>query len=1056
MTDHAPMLKIQLFGTPTFTLDTQPLTINRRKSRLLLIYLAAHTQAVQRDSLLPLLWPTLEPQAARKNLRVILSGLRKQLGTWLIAEADTLFLADEVEVDVRQIEGTFKNDTLSVADIITFATILSHYSDDFLANVSLDDLSDLEQWRTVEQIRYRRLVNRGYLQLSQLYEANGQYRAGLDALVRGLDADPLQEDLQRRALHLHYLAGDRSGAIRRYEQFQQLLIDEMGVPPMDETHALYDAIITDRYHPDPMIMLPPTQVRTTQSTPTELPFVGRLTALDSLAHSTNTHKLVLVEGEAGIGKSRLLTEYIQQLNHTALPLIGHARELESELPYQPIVEALRTLHHIPTAVRLLSTLNLLPIWAHEVARLLPDLMPRHDTDAGVVPQSEGAHSEIRLWEGISQLLLALAAHQPIIFMIDDLHWADTSTLGLLGYCLRKIRTTLVPVTIIAATRPPANDTALTTLLDSLTREGALMRLPLQRLTQADIAEFTRHANPSSDAQWLMTQSEGNPFILTELVRYMDEHEDTLPSLPTLDLTQQTLVPPTVQALIRTRLSGLSNTAWQVLSAAAVLGREFDFEILADSVALSELNALEGLEELQAAHIVHVQPAYRYRFDHHLTLAVANQEIGEVRQRIFHRRVAEALERHYSQKRQPIEQVAGKLAYHFEAGGKQDQALVYAMQAGTQAFNVAAWQESIGFYEQAQTLAHTLRNHTTHIEILVELSRLYIRVGNYTESAQTMRTALSIFDQLTIEEQTTLKLPIGQSYLYARLVLAWVQSGRYDELRMLADEETGELPIEGYANQISRAFALGVVYAQPGTNLEKATAYFRQVAELLDTWQQEDADAASHSVFKISGAMFEMAQIYAKQGDLTNAIRLYREGVDVTRPSSDHEVADIHVIFLNNLAYHLDLQGDPSAQMYAETGLRMAREKGILSALPYLLSTNGELTLNQGQIDAAERYFREGLTLARQFELPERIAGLTANLGLVAKRRGENATALDLFNRALTHAEAIDHHYLITQICWWMASLLPESEATIQRTKAQELAQTYGFQRLLDEMLLTSA
>ena len=122
---------------------------------------------------------------------------------------------------------------------------LELYRGDFLAEVTLDDSADFENWITGERERYRRLAVRGFIVMTRYHEERADYAAALGCLDRALALDPLQEDLQRGAMRLHYLAGDRPGAIRRFLHLRELLDEEMGVPPMAETQRLYDAIVTD-------------------------------------------------------------------------------------------------------------------------------------------------------------------------------------------------------------------------------------------------------------------------------------------------------------------------------------------------------------------------------------------------------------------------------------------------------------------------------------------------------------------------------------------------------------------------------------------------------------------------------------------------------------------------------------------------------------------------------------------------------------------------------------------------------------------------------------------
>ncbi len=154
---------------------------------------------------------------------------------------------------------------------------------------------------------------------------------------------------------------------------------------------------------------------------------------------------------------------------------------------------------------------------------------------------------------------------------------------------------------------------------------------------------------------------------------------------------------------------------------------------------------------------------------------------------------------------------------------------------------------------------------------------------------------------------------------------------------------------------------------------------------------------------------------------------------------------------NNLAYHLHLLNDPTAIEYAQTGLQIAIDNGVLVFQTYLLSTLGEIELARGDVDAAEKHFDEGLALAERLSIPERLAGLTANLGLIAQRRGENALAIHRLSTALARAEALNLKHLSAQIRVWLAPLLPLNEARATLAEARSIAEASGRKRLLAEI-----
>ncbi|MCK6627560.1 MAG: AAA family ATPase [Anaerolineae bacterium] len=1032
------MLAIRLFGAPQISFDQRPVTMTRRKSRALIYYVAAHATPLTRDHLLAFFWPDHERSTAQQNLRATLYGLRKIFGALLLTDDDTLALAPEVWVDTRAFEARLAPPS---PELQPLKETLDFYRGDFLSGFTLPDLPEFDDWAMIERERYRRLAVGGLTRLSQLYEARQDYRAGLDTLDQALAFDPLQEDLQRLALRLHYLAGDRAGAIRRYESFRQLLADEMGVPPMDETRAIYDAIITDTLTPE--IWPVPSPLTLGKGKPRltpavkALPFVGREAELQKLAELAAASKLVLIEGEPGIGKSRLMEQFIQTQPKSALILIGQARELESSLPYHPIIEALRgALAHCDwSTVR--PNLKLPLVWQTEAARLLPELAPAgHDPAA--VPQ---ATDEIRLWEGVSQFVLALARQLSLVLALDDLHWADSSTLGLLNYLIRKAGQSSTPIFFVATTRPAEPRSALATFLATLTREGRLERLTLNRLSPTEITALARQLSPTQAdplADWLAQGSEGNPFILAELDRYARENNLFLPdgALNLASLPDAPIVPPTVYSLIQARLARLSEADWQVLNAAVAVGREFEFEVVAHAVALSDAAVLDSLDTLQALGLIQPITGSVYRFDHHLTMEVAFQEISEPRHRLFHRRVAEAMEAVYSQHR--LDSMAGLLAQHYAEGGVPERAAKYAFRAGQLASDLAAWSEAVTFFEQALALSESFAEPAQRQPILAALGQVCLHASQFSRAAEVLRAALDLAKMGHSQ--------VNEGVLYLNLSLALVLETRFDEVLALAEEISAANRPEYAANA---AYLYGLALSHRGADLTGAIVYLQKAEALLRQPAEESQPA--EGVVALYQIKFELGNALARRGDLPAAINHYRDALEITRSLEDEAMLRGHILFHNNLAYHLHLLGDPAAAEYARSGLSLAQEKGVLSLLPYLWSTLGEIALTQNDLPAAEQHFSEGLALAQQFSIPERIAGLTANLGLVAKQRGQRELAVDCLSSALAQADELNLPHLATQIHLWLIPLLPPAEARAHLAAARSVAEQAGYELLLAEV-----
>jgi DNA-binding SARP family transcriptional activator len=1013
------MLTIRLLGQPEISRNEQPLRLPRRKSRALTYYLAASPQPVRREQLLDLFWIDLPRQSARQVLRTTLSEMRKTLGDALLSEDENVAIRAEAWVDAREFSAALSarepGGDLSMT--------LDLYRGEFLAGFSLNDAPEYETWLLTERERYHRLLVRGLTLLSRRREAAGDFAGALAALDRALAPNLLQEDLQREAIRLAYLAGDRPDAIRRYDQFRRLLDEEMGIPPMAETRSLYDAIITDRLAATPASRLPAVPPPDRRVTPGSIPFAGRAAELQALEEITAGQRLALLEGEPGIGKTRLAREFLRLA--PGLALSGQARELEQHIPYQPFIDALRSLPQQPDWPALRGELRngLPPVWQGEVARLLPEL----DGSSAGDPRL----SESRLWEGVYRFLAALARRQPVTLFLDDLHWADASTLAMLGYLVRQPGhpTGRHPLRFIAAARPAAPRSPLAMLAQALAREDRLRRIPLARLSGADIQRIAGEISPSDRARladWLEQTSEGNPFILTELVRHGREAGLLQPdgSFSPVATAGAPLLPHSVYTLIASRLNRLSEPARRVLDAAVAVGREFDFRLVERATALSENAALDGLDELLAAGLVTPLAGERYAFDHSLTMEVAYREVGEPRHRRLHGRVAEALE---SLSRGHLPEVAGLLAFHFSENGEDERAAPYALIAGQQAQRLPAYPEAAGFFQLALRGLHG----NARLSALLALAQTGVNAGSFSATVDAGQEAAALAQSLGdagARDQARL--------LYGRAMLSLA---RYAE----AAESARQVLEDGLPESAVAAELLwGTALSLEGADLDAAASHLRSARAAC-------AGSSPRDPVLLAQILFELGGVLAQQGNLREAVSLYRQSLEQASGHSGDMADTLQVLAGNNLAYHRLLLADPGAEADALAAMKLAEERGVVGMQPYLYSTLGEIAMTRGDLDSAQERFESGLALARRLPSPERVAGLTANLGRLAQMRGDMAEARRLLAEAMDEADRLGVGHLSAQTRLWLAPLLPRDEARARLEQAKQIAEQ-GSRRLLVE------
>src|SRR5262249_45862262 len=305
-------------------------------------------------------------------------------------------------------------------------------------------------------------------------------------------------------------------------------------------------------------------------------------------------RLAVLVGEGGIGKSRLVAELAAAVAQSrARVLLGRCYETERILPFAPWVDALRT-GQVLDEQELFNTLE--PGWRAELARLLPELP---GVPEGPVAPAIGRGGNARhLFEAIGELLGRLARRQPLVVVLEDLHWADEMSVRLLAFLGRRLYT--APILAIGTVREEelSESGVLRQTLDELDGDGQLERLAVAPLSHSDTIALARGLGPSGIpepllgalAQEAWRVSDGNAFVVIELMHAFRQGAivSGVPSLP---------LPARVQTLVRRRLERLSERGRHLVAAAAVIGRRFDFALLQHAADLSEREATEGVDEL---------------------------------------------------------------------------------------------------------------------------------------------------------------------------------------------------------------------------------------------------------------------------------------------------------------------------------------------------------------------------------------------------------------------------------------------------------------------------
>jgi DNA-binding SARP family transcriptional activator len=402
----AATLWVSLLGPPNLEWAGAPLPIARRQVRALLYRLAAESQPVPREHLCFLFWPDTPESSARRNLTGLLSHLRRTLPTseMLVTEKEQVWLDfhyvwSDVEVFQRlfAIEERFGR-------IEALEQAVGLYRGPFLDGFSLPDSSEFEMWCTAERQTWERLYLEALASLIEEQAAKGEYAAAIAFAQRYLATDDLAEEIHRRLIELYAISGDRSAALRQYEQCLTILERELGVDPLPETQSAYRAVLDG----SPSAGTAPAAQPTWTTLPgLDVPLIGRDDALGRLARAFARARagrggVVLISGEAGIGKSRLMQEFATRQQGQALVLAGGGYADAQTIPYQPVVEALRP----ALGIQPMSP-NVQPAWLAEASRLMPGLRDLYPSLPAPLPGGP-EQARARLFEALCQLTRGLA------------------------------------------------------------------------------------------------------------------------------------------------------------------------------------------------------------------------------------------------------------------------------------------------------------------------------------------------------------------------------------------------------------------------------------------------------------------------------------------------------------------------------------------------------------------------------------------------------------------------------------------------------------------------
>ena len=744
----ATKLQLTLFGGFEARTDSGALLRFRtRKTQVLVAYLALETGASHpRAKLAAFLWGGVPDQQARDSLRHAFLDMRRVLGTAvpgaLVSCGDSVALdTARIDVDVARFERL-----IAAGSSTSVHQAMEIYRGELLDGIVLDE-EPFDRW-VAERRQQVRALGIGALEKHLEVEVKDQrVEQAIVTAIRLLAFDHTHEAVQRTLMRLYVQQGRRGTALRQYQSCAESLQRELGADPDPETRKLYEAILRDgaagtlnrkpHKESDSRVLSRDEAPSASGHRRTETPLIGRTAELARLSGAVNemcrgAGGCVFVTGEAGIGKTRLVTEVLLSVQTRARVLQARAHETERALPLGLWVDALRS---AGTSFCLDTAYRIDPVWRRELACLVPELASgNEETRARNV-------DERRLFEAVLNFLSRVADQAPVLVALDDLHWADDASVRLLAFVVRRIATARLLIIATLREEEVEDGSKLRDDINQLVLASFASALEVRGLSQSDTFELVRRfayrkgggPPPAGANMQIWDSSRGNPFMIAEMVRAMREGA-------TLDASAPLIFSDRVHQLVMARIQRLAQPLRAVLAVAAVIGREFEFALIMSAAQLSIQDATASLEELVRRRFLHTIDD-RFEFTHAWIRESVYLSVLPPRRQILHAAVAMACQQSGLRN---DERLLSMLVHHYSLGKIWDKAAVYARLAGEQATQRRAYAEAAALFEQARlALEHLPQDSEVMreaIDVRVSLHRSLIPTGILAPTIENLREA----------------------------------------------------------------------------------------------------------------------------------------------------------------------------------------------------------------------------------------------------------------------------------------------------------------------------
>ncbi|MCK4252134.1 tetratricopeptide repeat protein [candidate division WOR-3 bacterium] len=788
---------------------------------------------------------------------------------------------------------------------------------------------------------------------------------------------------------------------------------------------------------------------------------------------------VCISGEVGVGKTRLVQEIIKDSDFQDIQFLSsNLSATTKSIPYYSFREIIRTvmkeegeksIHEIPKAYQI------------ELVKIVPEL----SDSFSAADKNIFMVDKFRLFEGVRQFLARRASKESLFICLDNIHWANDSSLELLHYLVRALRKSPIFFFLIYRVEE-VKHISFQNMLHLMSREGLYKRIDLEPLETADVARMLSliiDGNPPFElTDYILKETGGNPFFIEELMKSLDANGAFIWDKDkwVFDKGKKVVIPYSVEGVVDRKLGMMDNEACDLLQYAAVVGREFDFTFLRDITKMNEGHLFDLMDEILGMKLLKETGGEQYRFSEDIIREIIYGQINKVKLRRYHKAVGERL---LSLHKDRIKEVVEELSHHFYLSGDKEKAIEYSMIAADRAKNVYANQDAIRFYtwaiestkgstgnkeikkieclkkragvfnligknekaamdlEEAIKKAKVVGDRKWEADCLIEFCKVFNVTAQYHKSAKEAEKALKLYQELNDrkgEAKCLINIGVVHFYLgeYSK-ALKFCQ----DSLKIAKKIGTRKIEATGFTD-------IGLIYSNLG-EYSKALEFYKRSLKIDREIGASQGEATS---------LIDIGAAYLDIGEYSKALESYQHSLKIVKKIGNRRVEAGN---LTNIGIIHSRFGEYSKAIeFYRQSLKIVKEIGARRGEAISLNNIGSIHMNLGEHSKALEFYQCSLKITEEMGSRKAEAVNLNNIGEVYYNFGEYSRALEFFKRSLKIKKKISDYHGEAESLLGIGETFLEmndfSTAGKNYNKAYSIAQKINSKPLLASVLLDLA